>query len=114
MSTPMKRALVLWVIGLVPVAAWGARPYRGGVVATAHPYASEAALSMLNKGGNAVDAAVAAAFVLGVVDPSHSGLGGGGFALVFDARSQQTRVLDFREVAPSKASRDMFLKNGKA
>jgi gamma-glutamyltranspeptidase/glutathione hydrolase len=69
---------------------------------------------MLNKGGNAVDAAVAAAFVLGVVDPSHSGLGGGGFALVFDAKSQQTRVLDFREVAPSKASRDMFLKNGKA
>ncbi|NTX15328.1 gamma-glutamyltransferase [Myxococcus sp. CA056] len=93
--------------------AHAARPYRGGAVATAYPPASEAALKMLDKGGNAVDAAVAAAFVAAVVGPYHSGVGGGGFALVHDAKSGATRVLDFREVAPKAATRDMFLKDGK-
>jgi gamma-glutamyltranspeptidase / glutathione hydrolase len=91
---------------------WAARPYRGGAVATAHPVASEAALRMLRKGGNAVDAAVAAAFTLAVVGPYHSGIGGGGFALVHEAKTGQTRVLDFREVAPKGATRDMYLKDG--
>jgi gamma-glutamyltranspeptidase/glutathione hydrolase len=98
---------------LVGFCAFAARPFRGGVVATAHPIASAAALSMLDRGGNAVDASVAAAFALAVVDPAHSGLGGGGFALLFDIRSGQTRAIDFREVAPSGASRDMYLRNGK-
>ncbi|HEX8539052.1 MAG TPA: gamma-glutamyltransferase, partial [Cystobacter sp.] len=89
------------------------RQYRGGAVATAHPMASEAALKMLNKGGNAVDAAVAAAFTLAVVGPYHSGLGGGGFALVHEAKTGQTRALDFREVAPQAATRDMYVKDGK-
>ncbi len=93
--------------------AFAARPYRGGAVATAHPAASEAALQMLEKGGNATDAAVAAAFTLGVVAPYHSGIGGGGFALVFDQKKAETRVLDFREVAPRGATRDMFVKDGK-
>ncbi|WNG39599.1 gamma-glutamyltransferase [Archangium violaceum] len=93
--------------------AWAARPYRGGAVATAHPEASEAALRMLDKGGNAVDAAVAAAFTLGVVAPYHSGIGGGGFALVHEAKTGGTRVLDFREVAPAAATRDMYVKDGK-
>ncbi|QRK09011.1 gamma-glutamyltransferase [Archangium violaceum] len=93
--------------------AWAARPYRGGAVATAHPKASEAALRMLDKGGNAVDAAVAAAFTHGVVAPYHSGIGGGGFALVHDAKTGGTRVLDFREVAPGAATRDMYVKDGK-
>ena len=92
--------------------AWAARPYRGGAVATAHPMASEAALRMLQKDGNAVDAAVAAAFTLAVVGPYHSGLGGGGFALVHDAKKGETRVLDFREVAPQAATRDMYPKDG--
>ncbi|MGZ3460946.1 MAG: gamma-glutamyltransferase, partial [Archangium sp.] len=92
--------------------AWAARPYRGGAVATAHPMASEAALRMLDKGGNAVDAAVAAAFTLAVVGPYHSGLGGGGFALVHDAKTGGTQVLDFREVAPQGATRDMYVKDG--
>ncbi|WNG14907.1 gamma-glutamyltransferase [Cystobacter fuscus] len=89
------------------------RQYRGGAVATAHPMASEAALKMLNKGGNAVDAAVAAAFTLAVVVPYYSGLGGGGFALVHDAKTGETRALDFREVAPQAATRDMYVKDGK-
>lgn len=103
---------VLLVALLICSSAHAARPYRGGVVATAHPYASEAALQMLNRGGNATDAAVAAAFVLAVVGPYHSGIGGGGFALVYDQKTAKTSVLDFREVAPKAATRDMYVKDG--
>src|SRR5512138_2134035 len=85
-----------------------------GAVATAHPLASEAAAGVLRDGGNAVDTAVAAAFALSVVEPSKSGLGGGGFALVWVARERKVHVLDFREVAPAAATRDMFLVDGKA
>ncbi|MCP3163020.1 gamma-glutamyltransferase [Myxococcus qinghaiensis] len=106
------RSLVV-ALALMACVAHAARPYRGGAVATAYPPASEAALKMLDKGGNAVDAAVAAAFVAAVVGPYHSGVGGGGFALVHDAKTGATRVLDFREVAPKAATRDMFLKDGK-
>lgn len=105
-------AVVLMAL-VIAAPAWAARPYRGGAVATAHPLASEAALRMLDKGGNAVDAAVAAAFTLAVVGPYHSGLGGGGFALVHEAKTGTTRVLDFREVAPKGATRDMYVKDGK-
>src|SRR5438552_11097707 len=84
-----------------------------GAVAAAHPLAAEAGASMLRRGGNAIDAAVAAAFALGVVEPNSSGLGGGGFALVYTARDKQLHVLDFRETAPAKATPGMFLENGK-
>jgi len=79
-----------------------------GAAATAHPLASEAAAAVLRQGGNAVDAAVAAAFVLSVVEPESSGLGGGGFALVHLAGEGRTVALDFREVAPAGARPDMF------
>ncbi len=79
-----------------------------GAVATAHPLASEAAARVLREGGNAIDAAVAAAFALAVVEPQSSGLGGGGFALVRLAREGRVVALDFREVAPAGATPDMF------
>src|SRR5512140_682025 len=79
-----------------------------GAAATAHPLASEAAAAVLRDGGNAVDAAVTAAFVLSVVEPESSGLGGGGFALVHLAGEGRTVALDFREVAPAAARPDMF------
>ena len=79
-----------------------------GVVAADHPLASEAGAAMLRAGGNAVDAAVAAALAGGVVQPHSSGLGGGGFAVVVGP-GRDPAALDFRERAPAGASADMFL-----
>ncbi len=79
------------------------------MVVSAHPAATKAALEILGRGGNAADAAVAAAFVLGVVEPYSSGLGGGGFLLYYDAKSRKVTALDFRERAPGKAHAKMFL-----
>jgi gamma-glutamyltranspeptidase / glutathione hydrolase len=73
---------------------------RSYAVATENETASRAALRALEHGGNAVDAAVTAALVAGVASPSSSGMGGGGFALLFDAATRQVTCLDFREVAP--------------
>ncbi|MEE2959401.1 MAG: gamma-glutamyltransferase [Myxococcota bacterium] len=83
--------------------------YKGTVV-TAHDAATQAGIEMLRLGGSAADAAVAAGFVLAVVEPYSSGLGGGGFALTkFRGKIQ---FIDFREVAPKGASRDMFVVDG--
>jgi gamma-glutamyltranspeptidase/glutathione hydrolase len=84
-----------------------------GAVAAAHPAGSEAGAAVLRAGGNAADAAVAAAFALGVVEPQSSGLGGGGLALVYVAREDRVYAIDFRETAPAGATRDMFLREGK-
>ncbi len=84
----------------------------GSAVATAHPLASDAAAEILREGGNAIDAAVAAAFALSVVEPQSSGIGGGGFAIVHLGRSGRNQVLDFREVAPGAATPDMFARPG--
>jgi gamma-glutamyltranspeptidase/glutathione hydrolase len=80
----------------VPPSAQGSRV----AVATDHSEATQAAFATLAAGGNAADAAVTAALTLGVVSPVASGLGGGGFAIVYTARDRKVTVLDFREVAP--------------
>lgn len=81
------------------------------VVATASTEASSVGLEILQKGGNAVDAAVAVGFALGVVEPQSSGLGGGGFALIFHQQDKQVVALDFRERAPRMASANMYQQN---
>src|SRR5258705_12739208 len=82
-----------------------------GAVAAAHPLAAEAGASIMRRGGNAVDAAVAAAFALNVVEPKSSGIGGGGVALVYTARDQRGHVVDFREVAPHAAPPGMYVRD---
>jgi gamma-glutamyltranspeptidase / glutathione hydrolase len=84
-----------------------------GVAATANAEASKAAAEILRAGGNAVDAAVAAALALGVTNFESSGLGGAGFALVWNGAEHKARVLDFRETAPAAATRDLFVRDGK-
>lgn len=79
------------------------------MVVTANPLATEAGAGILARGGNAADAAVAAALVLGVVEPQSSGLGGGGFALVLDAASGRLHSLDGRKTAPRAVLPQMFL-----
>lgn len=105
--------LLLWgpIVG-VPGPA-GAADGPRGVVATVHPMATQAAVVAFAEGGNAVDAAVAAALTLGVVDNHNSGMGGGCFILLRLANRHLTAI-DGRETAPAAASRDMFVRDGNA
>ncbi|MEB3827321.1 gamma-glutamyltransferase [Phormidium sp. CCY1219] len=80
-----------------------------GMAVSAHPLATEAGVAMLEDGGNAMDAAVATALAISVVEPFSAGIGGGGFLLLREAETGKIRALDFRERAPMAASRDMYL-----
>jgi gamma-glutamyltranspeptidase/glutathione hydrolase len=71
--------------------------------------ATEAGVEMLARGGNAVDAAVATALAVGVTEPYHSGVGGGGFILVHDGKTKEVFAVDARETAPGAAHRDLYL-----
>ena len=86
---------------------------RHGMVASVHPVATDAGVRVLKEGGNAVDAAVAVALTLGVVDTDNSGIGGGCFMLIHRANGSLVAI-DGREMAPAAATPDMFLRNGKA
>jgi gamma-glutamyltranspeptidase/glutathione hydrolase len=80
-----------------------------GAIASAYPLASKAGQEMLAHGGNAFDAAIAVSAALAVVEPTSSGLGGGGFYLVHRESDGLETMLDAREKAPAAASRDMYL-----
>lgn len=82
---------------------------KKGMVVSAHPLASEAGVSMLSKGGNAVDAAVATTFAISVVEPFSAGIGGGGFLMMHSEKTGEMKALDFRERAPLKATKNMYL-----
>ncbi|WP_310489396.1 gamma-glutamyltransferase [Chamaesiphon sp. VAR_69_metabat_338] len=95
--------------GSAPVFAAYPRPTRSqnGMVASAHPLATQAGVDILRQGGNAVDAAVATTLAISVVEPFSAGIGGGGFMVT--KMGKDVRSLDFRERAPQKASRNMYL-----
>ena len=103
-------SIFLLAIGITPSDAQTGKPVEGktGMVASAHPLSSKIGLEILKKGGNAVDAAVATAFGLGVAEPNASGLGGGGFILIYLAKTKEIITIDYREMAPLKASPDMY------
>ncbi|MGD2294331.1 MAG: gamma-glutamyltransferase [Candidatus Aminicenantes bacterium] len=85
---------------------------RTGMVVAAHPLAAQAGRDMLKDGGNAVDAAVATAFALNAAEPFASGIGGGGFMVIYLAKEDRVTFINFREKAPSRAFPEMFLENG--
>ncbi|WP_079510258.1 gamma-glutamyltransferase [Mesobacillus jeotgali] len=117
---------LLLLAGTIPAAGFAKKPEfsydqysqvdvgKDGMVATAHPLASEIGAEVLRKGGNAIDAAVAIQFALTVVEPMMSGIGGGGFMMVYDGKTKETKIINSRERAPQGATPDMFLdENGK-
>ena len=87
---------------------------HGGAVATISEQASQAALHILDSGGNAIDAAVAAAATLGVTDPFSCGIGGGGFMMIYSAADDKVISIDHREVAPAYFSPEVFQQDGVA
>ena len=87
---------------------WAGKAFRQGVVSVANPYAAEAGAKMLEQGGNAIDAAVAIAYALNVVEPQSAGIGGGGFMMIHIASTGQTFAIDSREKAPAAATPGMF------
>lgn len=109
------RALVAVGGIAMAVAAWADQPARSPVhavrqmVVAANPLAAQVGLDVLRKGGNGIDAAVAVQMVLTLVEPQSSGIGGGGFLLYFDGKSQSLTAYDGRETAPAAATPGMFL-----
>ncbi|MET0580695.1 MAG: gamma-glutamyltransferase, partial [Pseudoxanthomonas sp.] len=96
-----------------PQNAAGATHPPGAAIASGHKLATEAGMKILAEGGNAFDAAVAVSSTLSVVEPISSGLGGGGFFLLHDAKTGNDTMLDAREYAPESATPEKFLdKNG--
>ncbi len=108
----MRATTAILVITLIapPLAAQEVSVARGtgGAIAAAHPQAAEAGMAMLEAGGNAVDAAVAAAFTLAVVEADGSGLGGGGIALVRMASEGETVAINYRSEAPAAANYEVL------
>ena len=122
MQRPVRALLAALVAALclaataVPVRAGQAPPTKqpvatgtGGAIATVDLDASAAGLEVLRAGGNAVDAAVAAAATLGVTEPYSAGVGGGGFMVVYLARQRRVVTIDGRETAPAAFEEDSFI-----
>jgi gamma-glutamyltranspeptidase/glutathione hydrolase len=106
----VERRRSFWLLGVAAFCSLGltvtapelrAAPPARYAVSTENARATREAMDVLAKGGNAVDAAVTAALVTGVTNPTSSGLGGGGFALVYLAKEKKAELLDFRETAPA-------------
>jgi gamma-glutamyltranspeptidase/glutathione hydrolase len=113
--TALTAAATLALLG-TPASAHAAAPPRtptasgyGGAIATVDPTATAVGLDVLRRGGNAVDAAVAAAATLGVTEPFSSGIGGGGFFVYYDAKHRQVHTIDGREAGPADMTPGYFV-----
>jgi gamma-glutamyltranspeptidase/glutathione hydrolase len=104
----MKR-LIVALLALLLLAPGALADARHHMIAAANPYAAQAGLEMLRKGGSAVDAAIASQMVLTLVEPESSGIGGGAFMLVWDPAKKRMTSFDGREAAPASATPTMFL-----
>lgn len=93
----------------LPLSAGSTIVASHAALSTASPYATSVGLSVMKRGGTAMDAAVAVAFALAVVHPQAGNLGGGGFLVYYEAESEAMWALDFRETAPAAAKRDMYV-----
>ncbi len=116
MSNNAPRRIALTLLLLIVIPAGAKSPVAsgtGGAVATISEQASQSAMTILNQGGNAVDAAVAAAATLGVTDPFSCGIGGGGFMVIYLAKEKRVITIDHREMAPAAFTPTVFQENGK-
>ena len=104
----MHRIAIYWFLLFLSFSVW-ANENHTAAIASAHPLATEAGLEILDRGGNAFDAAVTVTAVLAVVEPYSSGLGGGGFWLLHRTSDNKQIMIDGREMAPEKSHRDMYL-----
>ena len=116
MTFKLKRALIgLTVLAqiIAPMTASAATPARADkmMISTANPLATKAGLAVLQKGGSAVDAAIAAQMVLNVVEPQSSGIGGGAFMLHWNAADKTLSTFDGRETTPAAADENLFIKD---
>ena len=106
----------LTILAGAPAAAHAAGPPTstgsGGAAATVDRLATQAAIGALRRGGNATDAAITAAAVLGVTEPFSCGIGGGGFLVSYDAATRKVSTIDQREKAPAAMATDAFFENG--
>src|SRR5947207_15976510 len=110
MRTIARNIVVLFLLFAGPLAAESRLPVRGkhAMIASVDVIASRIGADVMKRGGNAVDAAVAVAFVLAVTWPEAGNLGGGGFMLVRTADGK-AEAIDYRETAPAASSRNMYL-----
>ena len=100
------------LVATLPPPAWDGVAFKGGVVSVSHPLAAQAGADILERGGNAIDAAAAIQFMLNVVEPQFSGIGGGGFMMIHLGNRKQTFAIDGREKAPAAATPTQFVFTG--
>ncbi|HAJ48350.1 MAG TPA: gamma-glutamyltransferase [Alphaproteobacteria bacterium] len=110
-SAAMQRIMfsALMAVAVVIMQAQAAGLPRKHMIASSHPLATEAGAQVLKRGGSALDAAIAAQLVMGLVEPQSSGIGGGAFLLHWDAKVKKVESYDGRETAPLAAGPDLFL-----